>query len=362
MPTNLIVNGALEGPNNNPTGWSGSDIESRTEKTYLRNGQTDHVVEMNGRANQITVLEQSFSVTDPSAATLSLDAALRASGPVASGVDGFKAQVLDSGGVVIFETTVLPATSSMVTYTFSVNFTSAGTYTLRFTEVGDIADSFGAVIDDISLIVCFARGTKIDTDGGAVAIEHLQAGDKVVTLDHGTQEIRWIGSRRVTTEWLARDPSLRPVRIRAGALGKGFPDADLCVSRQHRMLLRSAIAQRMYGVDEILVPAHKLVSVEGIEIIDDLEDVEYFHILFDDHQIVTANGALSESLYTGTEALKALSSDARLEIQALFPEVFAPEWRPVSSRLMPRRGRKLDQLLKRHRANAKPLFLNRHST
>lgn len=50
-------------------------------------------------------------------------------------------------------------------------------------------------------------------------------------------------------------------------------------------------------------------------------EVTYFHILFEDHQIVFANGAPSESFFPGSFAMAALRNEARAEIFELFPEL-----------------------------------------
>ena len=52
-------------------------------------------------------------------------------------------------------------------------------------------------------------------------------------------------------------PKVQPVRILAGALGHGMPQRDLLVSRQHRMLVSSAICERMFGLEQVLVSAIK---------------------------------------------------------------------------------------------------------
>lgn len=201
---------------------------------------------------------------------------------------------------------------------------------------------------------CFTRNTMIQTDRGAVAIEDLRVGDLVVTRDNGLQPIRWIGSKALAATSLAEDEALRPIRIRQGALGSGTPSSDLLVSPQHRMLVRSKIAQRMFGTNEVLVAAKQLCQIDGIDIADDAEGVEYFHLLFDRHEIVTANGAESESLYTGPEALKSVGPQALQEIFALFPDLKERDYTPSGARALisGRMGRKLAV---RHKQNSRAL-------
>ena len=170
-------------------------------------------------------------------------------------------------------------------------------------------------------ITCFATGTMILTDRGEVTVEDLQPGDLVHTLDNGFQPLRWIGSRRFSGLDLCLRPQLKPIRIRAGALGDGRPQTDLVVSPQHRVLITYRIAERMFGTSEVLIAARHLTALDGIELAEDLDGVEYWHFLFDDHQIVLSNGAPTESLYTGPQALKSVSEQARAEIFDIFPQL-----------------------------------------
>ena len=205
-------------------------------------------------------------------------------------------------------------------------------------------------------IVCFARGTMITTKTGFVPIEDLEVGAEVMTLDNGYCPIRWIGSHKLDAINLRHKPKLKPVRIRQGALGHGLPYSDLWVSPQHRVLIRSAVAQRMFGQSEVLIAANKLLDVYGFEIDHDAQDVEYFHMLFDQHEIVFSNGAPTESLFTGPEALKSVAPEARAEIQSLFPELLEPDFVPVPARLIPEKGRRMRRLAERHQANERPLL------
>lgn len=203
---------------------------------------------------------------------------------------------------------------------------------------------------------CFTRGTKIATAVGARAIEDLQEGDLVLTRDNGLQAIRWIGSVTFSAVEMEAQPNLRPIRIRANVLGANTPEKDLEVSPQHRILVRSKIAQHMFGTDEVLIGAKHLSEVDGIDAVEDAEEVEYFHMLFDKHEIVISNGAETESLFVGPQALKSVGAAARKEILTLFPELRDPDTSedriPVRPLITGRKGR---QLVMRHSKNSRGL-------
>ncbi|MGR3748393.1 Hint domain-containing protein [Paracoccus sp. (in: a-proteobacteria)] len=203
---------------------------------------------------------------------------------------------------------------------------------------------------------CFTSGTLIRTPDGEVAIEKLAVGDPVLTLDEGYQIVRWIGSRRLSAEDLAARPNLRPIRIRAGALGEGTPFSDLLVSPQHRVLVRSKIAQNMFGTAEVLVAAKQLLSIEGIDVATDVTQVDYVHFLMEDHQVVISNGAETESLYTGPQALKSVGPAALEEIFLIFPELRdrEPDRQPEGARTL-LTGRQGREMAERHARKSRAL-------
>ncbi|WP_170332633.1 Hint domain-containing protein [Ruegeria arenilitoris] len=227
---------------------------------------------------------------------------------------------------------------------------SSGTFTLP----SGIVVTYSA-FENGSGVPCFTRDTLILTQDRERLIQALRIGDMIPTMEHGSQRIRWIGRRRFDRSELLKNPRLWPVRILAGALGNGLPSRDLLVSRQHRMLVQSKIAERMFGTPEVLVPAIKLIVLPGIFVDETVKEVEYFHLLFDCHQVIFAENAPTESLFTGIEALKSLGADARREIFEIFPELIEMRLIPRPARLIPR-GRQQAHLLERHRKNNKPLL------
>ena len=177
--------------------------------------------------------------------------------------------------------------------------------------------------DGEEYIPCFARGTLIDTGLGRRPVESLSVGDLIKTKNSGLQAIRWIGSRFIDTQLLLNFPNLTPIRIRSGSLGDFVPEFDLLVSPQHRILCNSDIVKRIFDTEEVLVAAKHLCGLQGVEVADDIKEVDYFHILLDHHEVIYSNGAETESLYLGDQALASLSHEAISEISTIFPDIFA---------------------------------------
>ncbi|MEY4698323.1 MAG: hypothetical protein RIT14_2751, partial [Pseudomonadota bacterium] len=183
---------------------------------------------------------------------------------------------------------------------------------LRITTDGTTAVDPSLLNKENTGVICFARGTLILTAEGDRPIETLQPGDLVLTLDHGYQPLRWIGSVRV-----AAQGALAPIVFDPGAIGNR---RALRVSPQHRMLLSGWQADLLFDTPEVLAAAKMLVNDRTIRR-EEGGEVDYFHMLFDAHEIVTAEGALSESFHPGQQGWGALAEAARDEILQLFPEL-----------------------------------------
>ncbi len=166
--------------------------------------------------------------------------------------------------------------------------------------------------DDNVTIICFAEGTDLACLGGPCAVENLSVGDRVLTMDNGYQTVRWIGSRTVPAS-----DQFAPIVIAKGALGA---DRDLVVSPQHRVLVSDWRAQLMFGETEHLVAAKHLINGDTVYRKPG-GTVTYFHILFDQHEIVFSNGVPTESFHPAKPSIDGLEDDARTELLSLFPEL-----------------------------------------
>jgi hypothetical protein len=138
---------------------------------------------------------------------------------------------------------------------------------------------------------CFLRGTRIRTVDGDKKIEEIRIGDLVITAAGTAKPVRWVARRRYRRSEGARWVEyIQPVRIARDALGPNTPSADLFISDTHAI-----------HFDGDLVRAVDLLNGTTIAryAADELDEIEYFHIRLDTHDVIYAEGAECESLGDG---------------------------------------------------------------
>ncbi|WP_055688140.1 Hint domain-containing protein [Litoreibacter arenae] len=278
--------------NNGATQYNGDPVNEQISAQEQFGGVGEQVTLINGTYYQ-TIWDYTFQVTAPDGTVYRvavIDVDLNTDDDVEDTVGG----VAENGYYLVFPDGVPPA---------GVNYTIGG-----IVENDNMTPHNGLGAQ----VVCFAAGTLIETEHGAVEVQFLQPGDKVLTRDAGLQELTWTGGRRVEA-----CGDLAPIVITKGALGN---TRDLIVSPQHRMLLEGWQAQLWFGEDEVLVKAKDLVNDTTIYVREGGK-VNYHHILFDAHQVVYAEGAASESFHPGPQAIGALEQGPRDELLKLFPEL-----------------------------------------
>ena len=206
-----------------------------------------------------------------------------------------------------------------------------------------------------SSVVCFAEGTLIETDQGPQKVETLEPEARIALAGGGFSSLRLNLLSAVSAVQMQEFENLPPVHISAGALGEDLPKRDLRVSRQHRMQVSSPVAQRMFGETDVLIAAVRLIEMPGIYIDQAKDALNYYHLVFDRHQVVLAEGAPAESFYIGREAIAALNPDARGEVLTLFPHLARKKRIMKPANMIPARIQQ-KQLIARHVRNEKPLL------
>jgi hypothetical protein len=117
----------------------------------------------------------------------------------------------------------------------------------------------------------------------------LAVGDLLPTVFGGACPIQWIGRYR----YRKSDPvkpwvrNVMPIRIARSALGTNVPHATLYISEAHALL-----------IDGVLVAAGDLVNDMTITRYDarEFDELEFFHIKLERHDVIYAEGAPTETL------------------------------------------------------------------
>jgi len=160
--------------------------------------------------------------------------------------------------------------------------------------------------------LCLMRGTLVRSAQGETPVEDLRPGDLVQTIRNGLQPVRWVG---------VSYPRKPPIRIAPGALGNGLPRRALFVSHQHRIYVGTG------GTALGLVPAKALVGQQGIQVAPGrlknkkFSAPEMYHLLFDRHEIILAEGLAVESLLLAPGSLEAMTNAQRISAWAAVGQV-----------------------------------------
>jgi hypothetical protein len=138
-------------------------------------------------------------------------------------------------------------------------------------------------------VSCFLEGTKILTSRGYVPVEELTKTDQLVSYgdirdnkfheqDLRVVPIRWVG------KYVKSKPCRKhqPICITKDSISMGMPFSDVYLSENHGVVLRKkrVSAKRLVGEKIYKVPA---------------ESVVYYHVEVEGHQVISANGLLSET-------------------------------------------------------------------
>jgi hypothetical protein len=294
-----------------------------------------------------------FAPGDPSTFTVAsltlnsgatFDEEIGGTAPGTGGADGYDQTVVESGGAILLGGATLNVslvnsftpsvgesfiiinneTGSPIVGTFDglaqgATFEADGTwFQISYDGGGNNQD---VTVTDVA---CYCRGTLITTEAGEVAVENLVIGDKIRTASGALRPIKWIGRRSYAGRFVMGRTDILPICFKAGSLADNVPVRDLWISPHHAMYFKDN------GLDGVLIEAKDLVNGVSIVQVERVHDVEYFHIELDTHDVIIAEGALSETF---------VDDDSRgmfhnvHEYAALYPEQIMQRARYCAPRL-----------------------------
>lgn len=123
----------------------------------------------------------------------------------------------------------------------------------------------------------FSAGTLILTLDGELPVEHLCAGDRIVTRS-GARMLKRIASTKVEGGFT----------VAPHTLGHGRPEAKITMGPKQKLLLRDWRAKALYGKDQAEVPVGRLA--DGDYISPAKGSVRLFQLEFARDEVIFAGG------------------------------------------------------------------------
>jgi O-antigen biosynthesis protein len=275
-----------------------------------------------GTAGAVTVDSGgTFAPGDPSTLTVAgltlnsgatFDEEIGGTAPGSGGASGYDQTVVESGGTISLGGATLDvslvnsfAPSVGESFTIINNETGdpvGGTFNgltegAAFALDGDYfkisydggSNNQDVVLTDIGTSPCYCPGTLIRTKYGNKRVEKLQIGDEAMTASGVARPIKWIGRRSYGGRFVMGRKDVLPVCIEAGALDDNVPKRDLWISPNHAMYFEETDA------GGVLIEAKDLINGVSIVQAERVEQIEYFHVELETHDVIIAEGALSET-------------------------------------------------------------------
>lgn len=191
-----------------------------------------------------------------------------------------------NAGDSIFIENFAATTKSYVNGTGAIlsNGTSAITINIQGNFTSDEIVIVGTQNGTVITAPCFAKGTLIETPYGSKPVEHLNIGDYVKCFDATFKKIKWIGHRAYKGQMIASNNKVLPICIRRSTFSPDIPRRDLFLSPDHSLFLSGK-----------LIAADRLINGRTIFQVEQVEEISYYHIELDQHEIIFAEGCPVES-------------------------------------------------------------------
>jgi hypothetical protein len=301
--------------------------------TYSGDANNEAASDIDDPAEQVTVNQDTPTLsTIPDQTTVTLgppvtlhDAAFLQDGYNSTGSITFT--LIGPDGTTVVDTEMVLVSGNGLYFT-PTGFTpsgpyGAGTYQWNATYSGDANNEAASDIDDpaeqVTVVACYRRGTLILTPAGEVPVEELAIGDRIVALAGEERPIRWIGYRAYDGRFIAGNRQVLPICVMADAMAPGVPARDLYLSPEHSL-----------WIDGVLVQAKHLVNGATIVQAEGIDQVEYFHVELDEHDVIFADGAAAETFVDCDNRLMFANG---AEYARLYPSEDRPRWQFCAERL-----------------------------
>ncbi len=167
----------------------------------------------------------------------------------------------------------------------------------------------------------FAHGTVIQAEHAPIAVEDIQPGDKLRTLQGDNAEVLWIGSSTIAPNETGRETPL--MRVMPDSFGMGRPSAFVTFGPAAR-LLQTPHHLRATQTDTPML-SHMSEFADGTNVIEvsPPAPIRLFHVCLDRHAVINAGGLAMESFHPDLALAQNLPQSVCDLFLSMFPRIDA---------------------------------------
>ncbi|QUJ78026.1 Hint domain-containing protein [Sulfitobacter albidus] len=170
-----------------------------------------------------------------------------------------------------------------------------------------------------SAFSAFTHGSLVQTSYGPVAVEDLQPGDRVETIEGDSAELVWIGTSTFSPADAGKRTKL--TRVMADSFGQSRPERALTFGPGARILHTPAALRGIADGKPLLTPAARFI--DGVNVIEVAPPTptRMFHLCLTRHAVILVDGIEAETFHPGFTAPRGLSHSLRDRFISLFPRI-----------------------------------------
>ena len=169
-------------------------------------------------------------------------------------------------------------------------------------------------------MICLTQTAFVSTMGGRRTIGELSVNDMIMTGTGKAEQPKAIMNRVLTGRDLTVQRHLKPILIRAGALGTNLPTHDMMVSPNQRVQVHRDLAPVHVTEEYTFVAAKHLVNNDGVfEMTTTAAD--FIHICFPGHTAIAINGLWVECFQPNDTSYGSVGNAQWMEVLELFPDL-----------------------------------------
>ena len=175
-------------------------------------------------------------------------------------------------------------------------------------------------ITDLAPLTGVCGTALLRTPAGQRRAENVNAGDLIVTRDHGLQPVKFIW-KSTLTDRIRSNAECAAIRIAPRAVGPMMPSHALCLAPDQQVLVPSYLLADVTGAGGLLKARAIAGHSDDVWADRTMDDATFYDFGFDQHEIICVSGLPLASFRPDAARIGGLDPDMRDSLIRRYPQL-----------------------------------------